>query len=80
MRRWRDDDSFSGWRARGIHQVQSIRFPGADTAIVISKGGIVFAGQTDIAAETRSVDTWVLSRQDGTWRVEAFHNCAQDSA
>jgi uncharacterized protein (TIGR02246 family) len=75
-------DGFTGplKGSRGIHQVQSIRFPGADTAIVISKGGIVFAGQTDIAAQTRSVDTWVLSRQDGTWRVEAFHNCAQDSA
>jgi uncharacterized protein (TIGR02246 family) len=75
-------DGFTGplRDSRGIHQVQSIRFPGADTAIVISKGGIVFAGQTGIAAETRSVDTWVLSRQDGTWRVEAFHNCAQDSA
>ena len=66
--------------SRGVHQVQSIRFPGAGTAIVISKGGIVFAGQTGIAPETRSVKTWVLSRQDGTWRVEAFHNCARDSA
>jgi uncharacterized protein (TIGR02246 family) len=83
----RDDDSFlagAGLHSRkpskGLHQVQSIRFPGADTAIVISKGGIQFAGQTGIAAETRSVDTWVLARQDGTWRVEAFHNCAQDPA
>jgi uncharacterized protein (TIGR02246 family) len=66
--------------SKGLHQVQSIRFPGADTAIVISKGGIQFAGQTGIAAETRSVDTWVLARHHGTWRVEAFHNCAQDSA
>jgi uncharacterized protein (TIGR02246 family) len=75
-------DAFTGplRGSRGIHQVQSIRFPGPDTAIVISKGGIVFAGQTDIAAATRSLETWVLSRQDGAWRVEAFHNCAQDSA
>jgi hypothetical protein len=54
--------------------------PEADTAIVISNGGIQFAGQTGIAAETRSVDTWVLARHHGTWRVEAFHNCAQDPA
>ena len=66
--------------SKGIYQVQSIRFPSTDTAIVVSQGGIMFAGQTDIAAETRSVDTWVLARQDGAWRVEAFHNCAQDSA
>jgi uncharacterized protein (TIGR02246 family) len=75
-------DGFTGplKGSRGVHQVQSIRFPGADTAIVLSKGGIVFAGQTGIAAATRSLETWVLSRQDGTWHVEAFHNCAQDSA
>jgi len=36
--------------SRGVHQVQSIRFPSADTAIVISKGGIVYAGQTGTAA------------------------------
>jgi hypothetical protein len=40
----------------------------------------LFPGQTDIAAETRSVETWALSRQDRTWRVEAFHNCAEDAA
>ena len=66
--------------SKGLHQVQSIRFPGADTAIVISKGGIVYAGQTGTAAETRSVETWVLSRQDGTWRIEAFHNSPENTA
>jgi uncharacterized protein (TIGR02246 family) len=47
---------------------------------VISKGGIVYAGQTGTAAETRSVETWVLSRQDGTWRIEAFHNSPENTA
>jgi uncharacterized protein (TIGR02246 family) len=61
----------------GVHQVQSIRFPAADMAIVISKGGIQFAGQASPAPETRSVDTWLLSRQDRSWRVEAYHSCPE---
>jgi uncharacterized protein (TIGR02246 family) len=61
----------------GVHQVQSVRFPTAEVAIVVSKGGIQFAGQASPAPETRSVDTWVLFRQDGGWRVEAFHSCPE---
>ena len=61
----------------GVHQVQSIRFPAAEVAIVISKSGIQFAGQASVAPETRSVDTWLLSRQDGSRRVEAFHSCPE---
>jgi uncharacterized protein (TIGR02246 family) len=63
-----------------IHEVQSIRFPGIGTAIVISKGAVLLAGQAEPAEETRSVDTWVLSKQGGTWRVEAFHNCREHAA
>jgi uncharacterized protein (TIGR02246 family) len=61
----------------GVHQVQSVRFPAAEVAIVISKGSIQFAGQASPAPETRSMDTWVLSRQDEGWRVEAFHSCPE---
>ena len=61
----------------GVHQVQSVRFPTAEVAIVVSKSGIQFAGQASPAPETRSVDTWVLFRQDGGWRVEAFHSCPE---
>ncbi len=67
-----------GWRA--IYEVQGIRFPAADTAIVISKGAVLLAGHAALVAESRSVDTWVLSKGDGTWRVEAFHNCPENAA
>jgi uncharacterized protein (TIGR02246 family) len=66
--------------SKGIHDVQSIRFIGAGAAIVISKGAILMEGATEPAAETRSLESWVLSEQDGTWRVEAFHNCPEDAA
>ena len=66
--------------SRGIHDVQSIRFVGADTAVVLSRGAILFAGQTEPAAESRTLDGWVLCRQDGAWRVEAFHNCPEVAA
>jgi uncharacterized protein (TIGR02246 family) len=63
--------------SRGIHDVQTIRFVGVDTAIVLSRGAIVFAGQVEPAEESRTLDGWVLCRQDGMWRVEAFHNCPE---
>jgi uncharacterized protein (TIGR02246 family) len=66
--------------SKGIHDVQSIRFIGAGTAIVISKGAILLEGASEPGAETRSLDTWVLSEHEGTWRVDAFHNCPEDAA
>jgi uncharacterized protein (TIGR02246 family) len=66
--------------SRGEHEVQEVRFVGADTAIVISRGSVVMAGQTSAAPESRTLDSWVLSRLGGTWRVEAFHNCHESAA
>jgi uncharacterized protein (TIGR02246 family) len=59
----------------GIHEVQNVRLVGPDTAIVLSHGAIRLAGQDQPAAESRTLDGWVLVRHDGTWQVEAFHNC-----
>jgi uncharacterized protein (TIGR02246 family) len=57
------------------YEVQSIRFPGPEVAIVTSKGATLLAGEAEPAAGNRSLETWVLSARDGAWRVEAFHNC-----
>ena len=63
--------------SKGIHDVQKIRFVGAGTALVLSKGAILFPGQGEPAPESRTLDGWVLCKHDGAWRVEAFHNCPE---
>ena len=52
----------------------SVRFVGADAAIVLSESGILFPGQSEVPLEGRVNCTWVLQRQDGTWRIAAYHN------
>lgn len=64
--------------SRAVHEVRSVRFLGADVAIVISKGAVVDAGATGPSDETRSLETWVVARRDGTWQVQAFHNCPEN--
>jgi uncharacterized protein (TIGR02246 family) len=66
--------------SKGVHQVQSVRLVGADVAIVISRGAMLLAGQTEPDAANRALETWVLARQDGTWRVQGFHNCPEHAA
>lgn len=65
--------------SRGVHEVQSIRFPRSGTAIVMSRGGIVLAGEAQPRPENRALDSWVLSEQGGTWRVSAFHSTPENS-
>jgi uncharacterized protein (TIGR02246 family) len=52
----------------------SLRFVGQDTAIAISEGGILFAGE-DAVPEARKIHaTWVFEKRDGRWMVAAYHN------
>jgi uncharacterized protein (TIGR02246 family) len=61
--------------SRRIHAVQSVRFLGDDTAIVITRSATTFPGEADPPAERRELATWALSRDDGRWLVEAYHSC-----
>lgn len=60
---------------RAVAEVQSIRFVGAEAAVVVGKSAVVLAGQTEPAIESRALETPILSRQDGIWQARAFHNC-----
>jgi uncharacterized protein (TIGR02246 family) len=52
----------------------SVRFIGADAAIVLSESGILFPGQSEVPLEGRVNCTWVLEKQDGGWMIAAYHN------
>jgi uncharacterized protein (TIGR02246 family) len=61
--------------SRAIDEPQSIRLLGADTAIVVSEGGILMAGETDVPAGRQVRATWVLVKQDGQWLITSYQNC-----
>ena len=60
-----------------IDEPQQVRFYGDDTAIVISTGGIVPAGQDAVMRLIRA--TWVLVRQDGDWLIASYSNAPAEA-
>jgi uncharacterized protein (TIGR02246 family) len=66
--------------SRATYAVQRVRFVGGDVAIVASKGAVTLAGQKKPAPEAHALETWVLSKAEGGWWVQAFHNCPERSA
>jgi uncharacterized protein (TIGR02246 family) len=59
-------------------EIQDIRFLGQDYAIVVSKAGILFVGETEVPADRLVNATWVLQRRDDRWLVAAYHNSPGD--
>ncbi|WNQ11425.1 SgcJ/EcaC family oxidoreductase [Paenibacillus aurantius] len=52
------------------------RFLGPDTAIVIAVGEARLAGAAEAAEPDRgSINTNVLVKREGQWKLTAFHNC-----
>ncbi|WP_406363667.1 SgcJ/EcaC family oxidoreductase [Streptomyces sp. NBC_00715] len=61
--------------SRALNEVQSVRFPGEDTALVICTRSVVLAGEDEPREESHALDSWVLSASDGAWWVRGFHGC-----
>jgi uncharacterized protein (TIGR02246 family) len=61
-----------------LDQPQSVRLIGSDAAIVITEGGILMAGETELPSERMVRATWVLSKVDGQWYVAAYQNSPAD--
>lgn len=59
--------------SQGVDTPQDVRVDG-DTAIVVSRAGILFAGETELPAERAVLATWVLLRRDGRWQIAAYAN------
>ncbi|MEU9835321.1 SgcJ/EcaC family oxidoreductase [Streptosporangium sp. NPDC048047] len=52
----------------------SVRFTGADGAILVTRGGALVGDETQPAPERAVHATWVLAKQDGRWLLTAYHN------
>jgi uncharacterized protein (TIGR02246 family) len=58
-----------------IHTPQSIRFVGADVAVVVTRSVTQFPGESEASPERWELATWTLVRRNGEWFVEAYHSC-----
>jgi uncharacterized protein (TIGR02246 family) len=56
--------------------IDSIRFLGADTAIVVSRDGVLLDGEVEVPDGRWVMATWTLTRQGRDWRIAAYHNCS----
>jgi uncharacterized protein (TIGR02246 family) len=52
----------------------SLRFVGKDAAIVVSRSGILFAGESTVPDAGEVNATWVFEKRDGRWLIAAYHN------
>jgi uncharacterized protein (TIGR02246 family) len=55
--------------------LQSIRFVGSEAAVAVGTCTVVPEGETEPPAERWVFATWVLSKRDEKWLVEAYHDC-----
>jgi uncharacterized protein (TIGR02246 family) len=56
-------------------QPLDLRFLGRDTAVVITQGGVLAPGETEVPDARAVRATWVVVKQGGEWRLAAYHNC-----
>lgn len=53
----------------------SLRFFGPDVALLLSSGGVLAAGETEVTSAQAIRASWFVVRTDGEWRLAAYHNC-----
>jgi uncharacterized protein (TIGR02246 family) len=60
--------------SRAIDNPEDIRILGSDAAVVVSRSGIVMAGEESFPAEREVLATWVLAKQGDQWKIAAYAN------
>jgi uncharacterized protein (TIGR02246 family) len=60
--------------SRLVGRVTDVRFLGPDVAVMHALGGTVLRGKSAPSPERDSIQTLVVTRQAGEWRIAAFQN------
>ncbi|MEU7875002.1 SgcJ/EcaC family oxidoreductase [Dactylosporangium sp. NPDC049140] len=53
---------------------------GPDAAILLSQGGVMAAGESEVSDAEAIRAAWVVVRHDGQWRLSAYVNTPRDKA
>ncbi|SCG43780.1 SgcJ/EcaC family oxidoreductase [Micromonospora coxensis] len=56
-----------------------VRFLGADVALLLTEGGVLAPGETEVAAERAIRASWLLVRTDDGWQLAAYQNSPRDA-
>ncbi|WP_329060319.1 SgcJ/EcaC family oxidoreductase [Amycolatopsis sp. NBC_01480] len=51
-----------------------LRFLGPDTALLLSSGGVLAAGETEVSGAQAIRASWLVVRAEGRWRLAAYQN------
>ncbi|MFE2344927.1 SgcJ/EcaC family oxidoreductase [Streptomyces sp. NPDC059431] len=58
----------------------ALKFISSDAAVVITHGGVIAPGETEVADARAVRATWVAAKQNGEWHLAAYQNSPRDSA
>ena len=53
---------------------------GRDAVALVTVGGVLEPGETEVSSEAAIRASWILVRHDGRWRLALYHNCPRDRA
>jgi uncharacterized protein (TIGR02246 family) len=59
---------------RLVYEDVSVRFLTPDVAVMHGYGSVLMPWQSTVPRSRRSIQTYVVVKQDGAWRIAAFHN------
>ena len=54
------------------------RFLGPDTAVLLTVGGVLEPGQTEVSSKQAIRASWTVIRHNGEWRLAAYQNTPRD--
>ncbi|WP_410672038.1 SgcJ/EcaC family oxidoreductase [Amycolatopsis sp. cmx-4-68] len=69
-------DAFEGAYAgtQVVGKPVGLRFFGPDVALLLSAGGVLAAGETEVSDAQAIKASWLVVRDEGQWRLAAYQN------
>lgn len=55
-------------------QPLDLRFLASDVAVLLTEGGVLAPGDTEVSADRAIRATWLAVKQDGQWRLANYQN------